>query len=59
MFHYQAIGYLQEVGLTRSPATQPRCPACGRPITDADGVTIAGVRLHLSCALRRRRAAKG
>jgi hypothetical protein len=35
-----------------------RCAACGRMTTPRERILIAGVPLHLTCALARRRAAK-
>jgi hypothetical protein len=38
------------------PRRQHRCPACGGRVSDKDAIKIAGVALHLGCALYRRRA---
>jgi hypothetical protein len=35
-----------------------RCAACGRMTTERDRIVIAGVAIHLSCALLRRRRTK-
>jgi hypothetical protein len=39
-------------------ADERRCVACGRMTSPRERILIAGVPLHLTCALARRRAAK-
>jgi hypothetical protein len=40
------------------PRAEQRCAACGRGVHARDAIEIAGVALHLECAVSRRRAAK-
>jgi hypothetical protein len=41
------------------PGDDDRCAACGGRVDAGEGLTIAGVVIHLRCALYRRRAAQG
>jgi hypothetical protein len=41
-----------------TPSGAHGCPLCARRVGARDGISIAGVRVHLVCALNRRRAAR-
>jgi hypothetical protein len=56
VFNYRLPGHA-DYGHDRSPASggRPLCPACGRIVAAREGIVIAGVPVHLRCALHRRR----
>jgi hypothetical protein len=58
MFHYHLPGHPDRSGAPGDdPAEQP-CAVCGRHVSDGERLIIAGVALHLACAVARRRAAR-
>jgi hypothetical protein len=55
MFHYELPGHPDHArAASNDPADEGRCAACGRVTTPNERIVIAGVPVHLRCALRRR-----
>lgn len=59
MFHYALPGHsdYNDDDPTDARAGRRRCAVCRRIAGARDHIVIAGVPVHLSCALERRRAA--
>jgi len=57
LFNYKLPGHPDRMAPVAENGARG-CPLCARRVSARDGISIAGVRVHLVCALDRRRTAR-
>ncbi len=58
MFHYHLPGHPDRAASPGDDSAAQLCAVCGRHVSADERLIIAGVALHLACAVARRRAAR-